>query len=157
MKTSTIIWIVVAIVIILGAVFWFTSSSTATPTVSPVQTSTTPPTTTAVLSLASSTTLGSYLTASTNNLTLYTYADDQQNVSNCTGTCATTWPPYTVQSTAGLTAGAGISGTVGTITRTDGTIQVTYNGEPLYFYSGDVNPGDTNGNGVSGTWSVATP
>jgi predicted lipoprotein with Yx(FWY)xxD motif len=156
MKTSTIIWIIVAVVIIVGGVFWFMSesSSPAAPVVSTTQTTTVAATPT--LGLGTSASLGSYLTASTNGLTLYTYAGDETGMSNCTGTCATTWPPYTVQSAADLEAGAGMTGALATLTRADGTLQVTYNGMPLYFYTGDVNPGDTNGNGV-GNFSVAKP
>lgn len=81
-------------------------------------------------------------------MTLYVFASDTANngKSACSGSCATTWPPLTVRSGTTPSAGAGGSGTLGTITRDDGTMQVTYNGLPLYHYSGDSAPGDTTGN-----------
>jgi predicted lipoprotein with Yx(FWY)xxD motif len=106
------------------------------------------------LSSTTSATLGSYLTGK-NGLTLYVFTKDGPDKSNCTGTCAATWPPLTV------TAGATISGPstatlmFGTITRPDGTTQVTYNHRPLYYFSGDAKAGDTNGQGILGIWFVA--
>ena len=81
-------------------------------------------------------------------MTLYIFANDTANSgkSACSGGCATTWPPLTVSSGTTPTAGSGAGGKLGTITRDDGTIQVTYNGLPLHHYSGDSAPGDTNGN-----------
>ena len=81
-------------------------------------------------------------------LTLYIFANDTANSgkSACSGGCATTWPPLTVPTGTTPTAGSGAGGTLGTITRDDGTIQVTYNGLPLHRYSGDSAAGDTNGN-----------
>jgi predicted lipoprotein with Yx(FWY)xxD motif len=82
------------------------------------------------------------------SMTLYQFANDTANSgkSACTGGCATTWPPLTVPSGTTPTAGAGASGKLGTITRDDGTTQVTYDGRPVYHYSGDSVPGDTTGN-----------
>jgi predicted lipoprotein with Yx(FWY)xxD motif len=84
----------------------------------------------------------------TNGMTLYVFANDTANSgkSACTGTCATKWPVVAVASGTTPTAGPGASGKLGTFTRDDGTTQVTYNGLPLYHYSGDSAPGDTNGN-----------
>ena len=81
-------------------------------------------------------------------MTLYIFASDTANSgkSACNGGCATTWPPLTVSSGTTPSAGAGAGGTLGTITRDDGTMQVTYNGLPVYHYSGDSAPGDTTGN-----------
>jgi len=53
-------------------------------------------------------------------------------------------------------AGTGVSGTLGSIERPDGTYQVTYNDLPLYYFTGDKQSGDTNGQGVAGLWSVVT-
>ena len=99
---------------------------------------------------------GAYLTA-TNGMTLYQSTKDAMNVSNCTGACATAWPPYTVSATAAatLTADPGIAGQIGTLKRADGSLQVTYRGLPLYFYSGDTQPGQTNGEAVNGFTEVA--
>jgi predicted lipoprotein with Yx(FWY)xxD motif len=97
------------------------------------------------------------LVAGSNNMTLYTFDSDVANngKSACTGGCATTWPPLTVPSGTTPTAGAGASGALKTITRDDGSIQVTYNGMPLHFYSGDTAPGDTNGHYPG--WNIAKP
>ena len=97
--------------------------------------------------------LGSVLSGPS-GLTLYYYAKDTNGVSNCTGGCAGVWPPLTVTGTP--TAGTGVGGAIGTLTRSDGTVQVTYNGWPLYYYAADQKPGDTTGQGVAGVWSVAT-
>jgi LPXTG-motif cell wall-anchored protein len=90
-----------------------------------------------------------------NGMTLYLYKKDAAGVSNCTGGCAAAWPPLTV--TGAPTAGAGVTGTLGTITRADGTTQVTYNGWPLYYYAADSQAGQTSGQGVGGVWSVVSP
>ena len=97
-----------------------------------------------------STSLGTVLTAP-NGMTLYRFDPDTATTSACTGGCASVWPPVT--GPAG--AGTGVTASdLGTITRSDGTVQVTYQGHPLYTYTGDTAPGQTNGNGVQGTWHV---
>ena len=75
--------------------------------------------------------------------------------SNCNGSCAQIWPP--VKGPA--TAGTGVTGTLGTITRADGSTQATYNGHPLYTYTADTAPGQANGNGINasgGVWHEVT-
>ena len=87
--------------------------------------------------------------------TLYWFAPDTSTTSKCTGSCATYWPP--VKGPA--TAGSGVTGTLGTITRSDGTTQVTYDGHPLYTYVGDTAPGQNKGNGLNlsgGVWHEVT-
>lgn len=97
-----------------------------------------------------STSLGTVLTAP-NGMTLYRFDPDTSTTSACTGGCASVWPPVT----GPATAGTGVTASdLGTITRSDGTVQVTYQGHPLYTYTGDTAPGQTNGNGVQGTWHV---
>jgi predicted lipoprotein with Yx(FWY)xxD motif len=78
-------------------------------------------------------------------------------VSNCVDDCAENWPPLTIGEGNRLAASAGIEGEWGTIERADGSIQVTYNGMPLYFFAEDVAPGDTNGQGAGDVWFVAAP
>ena len=90
-------------------------------------------------------------------MTLYTFDPDTAGVSTCNGGCADNWPPFTLDSGEEATAGDGVTGTIGTITRDDGTTQVTYNGKPLYYYAADQNPGDATGDGVGGKWHIATP
>ena len=87
--------------------------------------------------------------------TLYWFAPDTSTTSKCTGTCATYWPP--VKGPA--SAGAGVTGKLGTITRTDGTVQATYDGHPLYTYVADTAPGQAKGNGINasgGLWYEVT-
>ena len=83
--------------------------------------------------------------------TLYLFTSDEPSVSTCSGGCARAWPPLvTVGDPA---AGEGVDGDLlGTVTREDGSVQVTYNGRPVYYYSGDDKPGDTNGQNVGSVW-----
>jgi len=100
--------------------------------------------------------VGAFLTGP-NGMTLYTFAADSANTTACTGACATKWPPFVLQGTATVKAGDGVTGTLATFARPDGAMQVTYNGIPLYYYSGDTKAGDTNGQGLFGKWFVASP
>lgn len=87
--------------------------------------------------------------------TLYWFAPDTPTTSKCNGSCATFWPP--VKGPA--TAGSGVTGKLGTITRADGSTQATYNGHPLYTYKGDTAPGQDKGNGLNisgGLWHDVT-
>jgi predicted lipoprotein with Yx(FWY)xxD motif len=94
-------------------------------------------------------------------MTLYWFAIDTSTASKCTGSCLTYWPPVK----GPVTAGSGVTGTLGTITGSDGTKQATYLGHPLYTYVGDSAPGQNKGNGLNlsgGLWyemtvSGATP
>jgi predicted lipoprotein with Yx(FWY)xxD motif len=101
--------------------------------------------------------LGTVLVASS-GFTVYTFAKDTRdsNKSACTGGCIAKWPAVTVAGSAAPAAGSGIAGKLGTITRDDnGAIQVTYNGLPLYYFSGDSKAGD--GKGVYTNWAAVTP
>ena len=87
-------------------------------------------------------------------MTLYWFAIDTSSASKCSGSCAHYWPPVT----GPVTAGSGVTGTVSTITRSDGTKQATYMGHPLYTYVGDA-PGQNKGNGLNlegGLWYEMT-
>jgi predicted lipoprotein with Yx(FWY)xxD motif len=119
------------------------SSSTSTPATSG-QTS-------ANVAMSTKGTVGAVLVSS-NGHTLYHLTTDTAGNSTCTGSCAQLWPPMTVPSGTMPTAAAGMSGTLGTISRSDGTTQVTYNGEPLYWYSLDTTASDALGQGVGGVW-----
>ena len=93
--------------------------------------------------------------AGAGGMTLYILTEDTGGTSTCTeGGCATTWPALKGDG-ADLQKGAGVSGTFATTTWADGTRQVTHNGQPLYYYSGDDAPGDANGEGVGGVWFIA--
>jgi predicted lipoprotein with Yx(FWY)xxD motif len=78
-------------------------------------------------------------------LTLYWFAPDTSTKSVCNGQCAAYWPPVR----GPLTAGPGVTGRLGTITRADGSTQETYNGHPLYTYVADSQPGQANGNNLN--------
>jgi predicted lipoprotein with Yx(FWY)xxD motif len=88
-------------------------------------------------------------------LTLYWFVPDTSSKSNCNGSCATYWPP--VKGPA--TAGSGVTGTLSTITRSDGSSQATYDGHPLYTYAADTAPGQAKGNNLNasgGVWHEMT-
>ena len=95
--------------------------------------------------------LGSILVGP-NGHTLYLFDRDEPGVSNCTGGCASAWPPFAMEGE--LAPAASITASFGAITRGDGTNQATINGLPLYYYSGDSDPGDSNGQGVGNVWWV---
>ncbi len=77
-------------------------------------------------------------------MTVYLFEKDSGGTSSCAEACATAWPPLAV--TGSPAAGEGIDAAkLGTITRPDGSTQVTYIGHPLYLFSGDAKPGDTKG------------
>lgn len=81
-----------------------------------------------------------------NGRALYLFEADKNGKSTCTGACASSWPPFTVSGKP--QAGMGIKQSLlGTIQRSDGTLQVTYNGHPLYFFAGDSGAGTANGEG----------
>ena len=87
--------------------------------------------------------------------TLYWFVPDTSTKSNCNGSCAQIWPPVT----GPATAGSGVTGKLGTIRRSDGSIQATYDGHPLYTYTADTAPGQANGNGINasgGVWHEVT-
>jgi predicted lipoprotein with Yx(FWY)xxD motif len=88
--------------------------------------------------------------------TLYAFTKDKGGKSSCYGDCEVTWPALTVQDTP--SAGDGVAASLlATTDRKDGSAQVTYKGMPLYHFSGDQQPGDTNGQGVGGVWFAVTP
>jgi len=183
MKTSTIVWVIVALAVVAGA--WYYFARPAAPVQAPsngaglngsanqgnlgqpdngqVQQPGADGQEDAVIgdNLALGTDgnakLGTYLIGY-NGMTVYTYAKDTGSTSTCYDTCAQNWPPYVVAPQDNITQlEAGVSGKVGTTMRTDGNLQLTYNGHPLYFYIGDKTGSDTNGQGVGGIWYVVKP
>ena len=100
---------------------------------------------------------GTGLVAGANGMTVYTFTQDVKDSgkSNCNAGCINIWPALTVAAGATPSAGSGVTGKLGTIKREDGTTQVTYNGLPLYFFSGDAKAGDSNG--VYTNWAAVTP
>ena len=126
------------------------ASSTAGSTTPPATPSSTPAGAAAAISVAK-TSKGTALVGP-NGHVLYTYDPDTTTASNCTGGCATAWPPLvgTPQPGAGLHAG-----NFGTITRADGSKQVTFDNHPLYYYSQDTSASDASGDGFGGVWHLA--
>jgi predicted lipoprotein with Yx(FWY)xxD motif len=91
--------------------------------------------------------------------TVYLFEKEKAGVSSCDGSCAGVWPPVTT-SGAAQSSGTASALLVSTTTRTDGKVQVTYNGHPLYYYVGDGKPGDTNGQNLDqfgAGWYVLNP
>jgi len=97
---------------------------------------------------------GATVLTSASGFTLYSFAPDTSTTSNCNGTCAQNWPPVTGPATA-----SGVTGTFGTIKRSDGSTQATFDGHPLYTFAGDTAPGQNKGNGLNvngGLWNEIT-
>jgi predicted lipoprotein with Yx(FWY)xxD motif len=88
-------------------------------------------------------------------LTLYTFIKDTAGTSTCNSKCAAMWPPLSARVLP--TGGPGVWRQFALIKRPDGTLQVTYNRMPLYYFSGDKKPGDIKGEGIGGFWFAATP
>ena len=124
-------------------------SATATPTPAPTVVA-------APVVLAQSVAgVGTILVAASNSHTVYTFDSDSPGASRCNAGCASTWPPLTIAGGTTPTGGPGVTGQLGTITRADGSLQVTYKGLPLYFFHSDTKPGDTKGNYTG--WSLVKP
>jgi predicted lipoprotein with Yx(FWY)xxD motif len=101
---------------------------------------------------------GTFLTTGSGRA-VYLWAKDSMNMSACSGACAAAWPPVPATGTLTATGGAKASD-LGTITRSDGTKQVTYDGHPLYFFVGDSAAGQTNGQGsdnFGAKWWLVAP
>lgn len=96
-------------------------------------------------------TLSGPVLANTAGLSLYTFDNDTTSESTCYNGCAVRWPAALV------TADVEVAAPFGTTTRTDGSIQLTLDGDPLYTYFGDAAPGDTTGDGLGGVWHLARP
>jgi predicted lipoprotein with Yx(FWY)xxD motif len=129
------------------------ASSTATPASTPAA-KTAPANTVAV----SKTDLGRIL-VDAQGRTLYLFEKDKHGKSACSGECANDWPPLITKGAA--TAGTGaVAKSLGTTTRSDGAMQATYGGHPLYLYEGDSAPKQTNGEGLKAfgaEWYVLAP
>lgn len=101
--------------------------------------------------------VGSFLTDAA-GMALYLYTPDAQGPSTCYDACAEAWPPVTVESADALpTAGEGVMADMfGTVERDDGTLQLTFNNWPLYYFANDLAAGDTNGQGLNDVWFLVS-
>ncbi|MCB9124775.1 MAG: hypothetical protein H6643_09720 [Caldilineaceae bacterium] len=90
-------------------------------------------------------------------MTLYMFDKDAPGTSNCYGGCAERWPPLLIAAGETPVAGEGVTAELGTTERTDGTVQVTANGWPLYYWFEDTAAGDTKGQAVGDVWWVMGP
>jgi predicted lipoprotein with Yx(FWY)xxD motif len=116
------------------------------------------PSATGELLSAQATSLGTILVGG-NGRTVYEFANDKNGASTCTGACTANWP--FVPAPASLPASLpGVTGRLGTTTRSDGARQLTVGAHPLYNFVGDSAPGQTNGQGIvlnGGLWTTASP
>jgi predicted lipoprotein with Yx(FWY)xxD motif len=106
--------------------------------------------------MTESSSFGTVLTDGT-GFTLYWFDKDTATRSACTGVCVSNWPPVT--GAPEPVAGLSLPGKLGTFTRSDGTVQATYDGHPLYTYAGDPGPDQVGGNDIvefGGTWYAMT-
>ncbi len=116
--------------------------------------STSSPAAAAAGTVKTATIAGVTVLTSSKGFTLYSFAPDTSTTSKCNGTCAQNWPPVT-----GPVTPAGVTGTFGTIKRSDGSVQATFDGHRLYTFAGDTAPGQAKGNGLNaagGLWHEIT-
>ena len=128
------------------------SSAGASP--SPSSSGSSSPAAAAASTVKTATIAGATVLTNSKGFTLYSFAPDTSTTSKCNGTCAQNWPPVTGPVTA-----TGVTGTFGTITRSDGSVQATFDGHPLYTFVGDTAPGQAKGNGLNaagGLWHEIT-
>jgi predicted lipoprotein with Yx(FWY)xxD motif len=130
------------------------SSGTTSTSGGSSSTSTSSPAAATAGTLKTTTIGGATVLTNSKGFTLYSFAPDTPTKSNCNGTCAQNWPPVQGPATA-----SGVKGTFGTIKRSDGSVQATFDGHPLYTFVGDTAPGQAKGNGLNaagGLWHEIT-
>ena len=163
MKRPTAVLLGPIIVALLGGCGSSGKSTTAAsqPTTAVNQSSHAPATTTSAAPTVLITTkqgkLGTILAYGPKRLTVYLFEADNGGASSCSGECASVWPAVSGHPQA---SGQAVASHLGTITRADGTTQVTYNGHPLYLYSRDKDDGDAYGQGLKSfgaSWYVVAP
>ena len=169
-KTIVLGSAVAALIVLAGCGSSNSSSSSSASTAAAAATSTSAATTPAATTAASSSSggavivtkhskLGTILATGPKKLTVYLFEGDKGGQSACTGACAQAWPPVT-STAAAQAGGAAVAADLGTITRSDGTTQVTYHGHPLYIFVKDKDDGDAYGQGVKAfgaDWYVLSP
>jgi predicted lipoprotein with Yx(FWY)xxD motif len=132
------------------------SGSTNPPATTPPQTGGS--SSSAVIQTATVTINGQSKTVLTNakGLTLYYFTSDSATQSALSRNCLRVWPPLLFSGSGGPTSSSSLSGKLSVQTDVNGN-QIEYNGHPLYTFSGDSAPGQTNGEGLYGVWFVVTP
>jgi len=121
---------------------------------SPSSSGSSSPAASAASTVKTATITGVTVLTNSQGFTLYSFAPDTSTTSKCNGTCAQNWPPV-----RGPVTAAGVTGTFGTIKRSDGSAQATFDGHPLYTFVGDTAPGQNKGNGLNvagGLWHEIT-
>jgi len=104
---------------------------------------------------AATTDLGTFLTGE-DGKTLYFFTPDAvPGASVCEGDCIANWPAFLLEADETLAAGEGVTGVLATFPRSDGTMQVSYDGRPVYYFIGDQAAGDVKGQGIGDVWFVA--
>jgi predicted lipoprotein with Yx(FWY)xxD motif len=132
-----------------------TTSTSAAATTAPTTAAVATPTGPTTVKVSTNSTLGPIL-VDQNGMTLYVFTKDTPGVSTCSGSCAAAWPALLTNGTP-VAGDPSITGTLGFITRADGSQQVTINNMPLYYYAKDKAAGDTNGQAVGSVWYVVQP
>jgi predicted lipoprotein with Yx(FWY)xxD motif len=151
-KILSVTGLAVAVLLVAACASSASSSSTSSPSAAAAASATS---SSSGSTLLARTINGTQVLTNSAGLTLYWFAPDTSTTSKCNGSCASYWPPVK----GPVTAGSGVTGTLGTITRSDGTTQATYDGHPLYTYVGDTAPGQNKGNGLNasgGLWHEVT-
>jgi predicted lipoprotein with Yx(FWY)xxD motif len=170
MNEKTTIAIIAVIIIIVGALYYYSGYNygtpypsvsespniTATPSPTQIQQATNTPT--AAPQLQTDVTVGDNpslgkIFVDDNGMTLYTFKNDTAGASACSGNCAVIWPPLIENSSLKIGANL-IASKFSVITRADGAKQIAFEGMPLYYYSKDAKPGDVNGQGIGNVWYV---
>ena len=106
--------------------------------------------------VASVSSLGDVLTGP-GGKTLYHYTPDTASTIKCVADCATKWPPFVAPGGKAPATPSGVSGTFGTVSRPDGSVQVTFHGMTLYEFAGDTAAGQAGGQGLGGIWFAVSP
>ncbi len=157
---KAIIFIFVVLIVWVGAYYYFFMQppKAVAPPQPVVEVATTtpqqvePPIENPIIKLSDSS-LGKIVTDNVGR-TLYTFSKDEKDKSHCASSCLETWPPLTVGDASQIRAEK-YMGTVMAFARQDGLFQISLDGKPLYYYKGDANPGEMNGEGIEKKWSVA--
>ena len=124
------------------------STTSNPPAAAPTSTSTSSASSDMAAGIKTATAGGRVVLIDAQGFTLYWYAPDTATASNCTGSCATAWPPLI--GTPSFASGVSLTGKLSTIKRADGSIQATYEGHPLYLFKADTSAGAAKGNKVGG-------